>query len=159
MPRDYNPPKTMEEVDLHQLPNHLHGRIMLVLLRALHNGGTLTWSELGQPYTLSIRKLTKLGLLTKLNPGQYELNYELLKQCSYVVTDSLFLKLADPAYVFEMRKKQGAYQGCRLNYEQMKEKWRGLSASSREVRQQAKKKKVEHDPVADVLFPGKLRDP
>ena len=150
--------------DLLGLPRHCHGSIIYILKVGLNNPDyTFRLRDIQQrksQFNKLLNKMEDIGLISKVAPGTYVVNLNMVRRCTYVVTDDLYEKLSDPEYIFNLKKEAGKKRKSRT-YESERERWAKKSAKNRE-RKLKHREKVEipepsEDPLAieNVLFPSK----
>ena len=146
------------------LAQHMRGRMCYILLHGLNDPDLIVRrKEIDVSCDRLLIKMGKMNLLISIKPGVWKVNLPYLQKVSLVVPDEVFDHLADPEYMFKVKKEMGMYKKVDT-YQEFLDGAHRRVRESKEVRTKAretiKKKVLTDDPfeVENILFVSPVKE-
>ena len=143
--------------ELLTLAPHMRGRMCYIILKGLKDPEHIVRrKQIEVSCDRLLIKMGKMGILIGIKPGVWKLNLEYLRKISYILPDPVFDKLADPEYVFELKKQRfNKRRGRKITYDQQREVWRKRDQKSRAAKYANREKPIEPEAIqlSTIFFP------
>lgn len=141
--------------ELLTLAPHMRGRMCYIILKGLKDPEHIVRrKQIEVSCDRLLIKMGKMGILIGIKPGVWKLNLEYLRKISYILPDPVFDKLADPEYVFEL-KKQRSGRNKNMTYDRQRELWRKRDKKSKAIKYASREKPIEPEAIrlSTIFFP------